>query len=119
MEKKPLKELTYAEKLYLFAKLCEHYNNEWGEKNVKKALVIDLFLKAVQLIYEKEQRELSDKELVDILMATYSPDYLESIIDKDNPEQELWIKTWIGCIYWILEWDEEVFAVEMKELAWE
>jgi len=56
-------------------------------------LAIDLFLKTVQLVYEKEQRDLTNKELEDILFTTYSPDYVDSIIDKDNPEQELGIKT--------------------------
>ena len=119
MEKKNVNELKFSELLYFFAKLTEKYSSMWWERNVKKALAIDLFLKTVQLVYEKEQRDLTNKELEDILFTTYSPDYVDSIIDKDNPEQELGIKTWIGCIYWILEWDEVVFEEECKTLALE
>lgn len=115
--KKKIEELKFSEKIYFLTKLAEHYNALGDERSIKKALTIDLFLKAVQIVYEWEQRELTNKELVDILFATYSPDYIEQIIDKNNPEQELGIKTWIGCLYWILENDSAVFDVECAELA--
>lgn len=114
---KDLRGLSFPEKMEFFEKLKTHYLSKTTEFHYKKWLVLELFLQAVDVVFKWEERELTDKELEAVLMTTFSPAYIESIIDKDNPDQKAGIETWIGCIYGLLEGDAEVYAEELAELG--
>lgn len=114
---KDLRGLSFPEKMEFFEKLKDYYLSKTTEFHYKKWLVIELFLQAVEIVFNWEKRDLTDKELIAVLMTTFSPDYIESIILKDNPDQKAGIEDWIGCIYGLLEGSAEVYKGELAELG--
>jgi hypothetical protein len=54
--------------------------------------------------------------MTEILYDLFSPDYLEEIQKDKSKGWIKWIQTWIGCLYWVIQNDKEVFTSEYMEL---
>lgn len=116
---KGFKDLDFKEKVNFFKELMEHYSNKEWEYYYKKFLVIELFFKWVEKVFDslEEKRDLTNKEMEDILFTIFSPAYIEELNSNWTEEGKLALETWIGCIYWILQWEREVYYEELKELG--
>lgn len=116
---KGFKDLGFKEKVNFFRDLMKHYSTKEGEYYYKKFLVIELFFRGVEKTFDslEVKRDLTNGEMEDILFTIFSPAYIEELNSKWTEEGKLALETWIGCIYWILQWDRDVYYEELKELG--
>ena len=114
------KVLSFSDKMKLIKELEEYYRKTekfwlyWE----KKALVYKLFIKCIEWIKQDFNitRDLTDKEMLDILRAIFTEEYINKIVVKENPIQEAAIKTWIWSIAWIITNDNGMIEFEQSEL---
>lgn len=119
MTKRNENELASSEKVFFFCELSKHYKDFKNDYWLAKGFVLDLFVKAVNVVIEEsgeEDLELSEREMTDIFYDLFSPDYLEEIQKDKSKDWINWIQTWIGCLYWVIQNDKEVFTWEYMEL---
>lgn len=119
MAKRNENELASSEKVFFFGELSKHYKDLKNDYWLAKGFVLDLFVKAVNVVIEEsgeEDLELSEREMTDIFYDLFSPDYLEEIQKDKSKDWINWIQTWIGCLYWVIQNDKEVFSWEYMEL---
>lgn len=121
MTEQTFKPLSYSQKIKLINDLLNYYKKSWPvywEYWVKKWLVLELFLKAIELtkVTFKITRDLTDKELEEILKKTFDLEYCKSVISKTDKIWRHAFETWLWCLYAIVSNDAEVIDLEYEEL---
>lgn len=110
--------VCYGIVLYLYKfKNINSWSTYW-EYWVKKSLVLELFLNVVETTKTtfKISRDLTDKELNEILKKTFDLDYCKSVLSKTDKIWKYAFWTWLWCLYAIISNDTEVINLEFKEL---